>query len=99
VSLRLPPKEYATLCKSILQRDQWKCRSCGSRNSLHIHHIVFRSQQGPDEAWNLITICNSCHDGVHKDVKDGVYGLTITVTFVYDTIVVTMIRRPGWKPQ
>lgn len=95
---RLPEKEYATLCKSILQRDRYKCRSCGLRNNLHVHHIVFRSQQGPDEAWNLITICNGCHDGVHKDVKDGVYGLTITVTFVHDTTVVTMIRRPGWKP-
>src|ERR1039458_1702127 len=93
---RLPIEEYRALCKSILQRDCWKCRSCGSRNALHIHHIVFRSQGGPDEAWNLITLCSSCHHGVHQDVEDGQYGLTIEVL---QPGVVRMQRRPNWKPQ
>lgn len=98
MKLRLPEDEYRALCKSILRRDGWKCRSCFMRNNLHVHHIIFRSQQGPDEEWNLITLCNSCHDGVHKDVKDGVYGLVITVTLVHDSYWVKMVRRPGWKP-
>ncbi len=95
-SLRLSENEYRTLCKAILQRDGWKCRSCGMRNNLHVHHIQFRSQQGPDASWNLLTLCNSCHDGVHKDVKDGEYGLRI---WVHLDGSVWMQRRPGWKPQ
>jgi 5-methylcytosine-specific restriction endonuclease McrA len=93
---RLSAKEYSTLSKSILERDGWKCRSCFSRCALHVHHIVFRSQQGPDEASNLITLCSSCHDGVHKDVKHGQYGLVIEIV---QPGVVRMIRRPDWKPQ
>ena len=98
-TLRLSDNEYRTLCKAILQRDGWKCRSCGMRNSLHVHHIVFRSQQGPDEAWNLITLCNACHDGVHKDVKDGQYGLTLYIFGGSGTEGVCFVRRPGWRPR
>jgi 5-methylcytosine-specific restriction endonuclease McrA len=98
-NLRLPTEAYRALCKSILQRDCWKCRSCGSRNALHEHHIVFRSQQGPDEAWNLITLCSSCHDGIHKDVKDGEYGLTVVLQAPEGAnTVVKFIRRAGWRP-
>jgi 5-methylcytosine-specific restriction endonuclease McrA len=93
-TLKLPDKEYAALCRAILERDHWKCCSCGSRNALHVHHIWFRSHGGPDMLWNLITLCSSCHDGVHKDVKDGQYGLTIRS----DMNGFTFIRRPGWRP-
>lgn len=96
MNLRLPDAEYSALCKTILRRDGYKCRSCKSRNNLHVHHIVFRSQQGPDEAWNLIVLCNSCHDGVHKDVENGVYGLVLKFG-EHDTVL--FIRRPGWRPQ
>src|ERR1035438_7384002 len=96
MSLRLSLEEYRLLVKQVLGRDGWRCRSCGSRNSLHVHHIIFRSQQGTDETSNLITLCSSCHDGVHKDVKDGQYGLTIEVL---QPGVVRMQRRPGWRPR
>lgn len=96
MSLRLPEKEYKVLCKVILQRDAWKCRCCGSRNALHVHHIIFRSQQGPDTTWNLITLCSSCHDGVHVDVKlvlqsDGVV--------VNADLPVRFMRLDGWRPK
>ncbi len=91
---------YKALCKVVLQRDGFKCRSCGVRSALHVHHIIFRSQQGPDEAWNLLTLCNSCHDGAHKDVKDGEYGLVIRVNKELYPIdgAVQMKRRTGWRP-
>jgi 5-methylcytosine-specific restriction endonuclease McrA len=97
VKLRLPEDEYRALCKSILQRDRWKCRSCGMRNNLHVHHIVFRSQQGPDEAWNLITLCNACHSGIHVDAREGVMGLVIVVP-ADARFGVKFIRNWGWKP-
>jgi 5-methylcytosine-specific restriction endonuclease McrA len=94
-SLRLEPKEYALLVKQVLSRDGWKCRSCGMRSGLHVHHIVFRSQQGPDEMWNLLALCSACHDGVHKDVQDGEYGLTIETP---QNGVIRFRRAPWWRP-
>lgn len=75
--------EYRKLCASVLRRDGYKCRVCKSRNHLHCHHIIFRSQGGSDSTGNLITLCNKCHiDGVHKNhlkIKgDGDLGITIT---------------------
>ena len=66
MSLRLPLEEYKAVCRTVLDRDQWKCRRCGYRQSLHLHHIIFRSEMGVDESWNLITLCNTCHDAVHS---------------------------------
>jgi 5-methylcytosine-specific restriction endonuclease McrA len=96
MSLRLNEKEYAELYRAVLKRDHWRCRSCGMRSGLHCHHVVFRSQGGEDTKENLCTLCSSCHDGVHKDVKDGQYGLTIRINNVGDFV---FIRRPDWKPQ
>lgn len=50
-----------------MSRDGWKCRNsqCKFRENLHCHHIIFRSDEGPDESWNMITVCSTCHDAVH----------------------------------
>jgi hypothetical protein len=67
MSLRLEAEEYRALWMSVLERDGWRCRNprCGMRNNLHVHHIIFRSELGPDESWNLVTLCSDCHDAVH----------------------------------
>ena len=66
MSLRLPTEEYKALCRQVLDRDQWKCRKCGYRQNLHVHHIIFRSEMGEDVTWNLITLCSECHETVHR---------------------------------
>lgn len=68
MSQRLPNEEYKRLCRDVMERDGWKCRNplCGARNGLHIHHIIFRSEQGPDESWNLCVLCHKCHDALHR---------------------------------
>ena len=99
MSLRLPPKEYAKLCGEILGRDGFKCRNwnCGFRGNLHVHHIVFRSQGGDDTECNLLTLCSSCHDGVHKAIRTGEPGLTVTVDAT--TGEVTIKQASWWRPQ
>jgi hypothetical protein len=38
-----------------------------SRAAEHVHHVVYRSQGGPDDPWNLIGICSPHHlHGVHR---------------------------------
>lgn len=64
---------FANTKSFVLDRDFHTCRHCKgkSRNSrLEVHHIVFRSNGGSDEAENLITLCKTCHDKVHAgDIK------------------------------
>ena len=50
---------------NIKERDYYRCRACGYGQNLHVHHIIYRSHGGPDEPWNLITLCKRCHDTAH----------------------------------
>ena len=63
---RLDPESYGQLRKQILQRDGWRCQVCGSRKDLQVHHKQLRSQQGPDDDLNLITLCAGCHEALHR---------------------------------
>lgn len=66
--IKLDPISYKKLCVLVHQRDSWKCRVtyCGGRQGLHSHHIIYRSAGGDDAEWNLITVCNRCHDAIHN---------------------------------
>ncbi len=46
----------------IFERDGWRCKApgCTSRSGLNEHHIIFRSQQGGNDASNLLTMCILC---------------------------------------
>lgn len=38
---------------------------------IQVHHIIFLSEDGVDDGWNLITLCGHCHhEIVHKFKKD-----------------------------
>jgi len=56
---------------SVVRLDGSRCRCCGSgRNgALHVHHVMYRSQGGPHEQSNLITLCVDCHMVVHSDKR------------------------------
>jgi len=48
----------------ILERDEWKCMSCGDKeNTLHVHHIFYFPGKEPWDVHNgfLITLCEKCH--------------------------------------
>lgn len=52
----------------VLARDNYTCQCCHGKkkdSKLEAHHIIYRSQGGSDEAENLITLCHTCHKGVH----------------------------------
>lgn len=37
---------------------------------IQVHHILYLSEGGPDEGWNLITLCENCHHNLaHKSKK------------------------------
>jgi len=63
--LRLDSQAYARLHRAILQRDRWRCQSCGSTTKLEVHHISARSKLDDDKEENLITLCRTCHQAAH----------------------------------
>jgi hypothetical protein len=63
------------LRREVLRRDQYECTSCGwshidwNRSDprfLEIHHVQHHARGGRSEQENLITLCNVCHDEVHR---------------------------------
>jgi hypothetical protein len=102
--LVLPYAAYKALCVSVYKRDGWKCRSCKTRNNLHAHHIIYRSAQGDDADWNLITLCSDfdaggCHEAEHR----GDLVILAASGNPHDQVnangPVKFQRRNGWKPQ
>ena len=52
----------------VLNRDGYNCQYCKGKHKdskLEVHHIIFRSKGGSDEAENLITLCHTCHKALH----------------------------------
>ena len=64
--IRLAPEDYHELCEKVLERDRWRCQSCGSTKNPHVHHLQFRSRSGDDDETNLITLCHKCHRDAHR---------------------------------
>jgi 5-methylcytosine-specific restriction endonuclease McrA len=64
-------EHYHELRQEILQRDGWRCQSCGRSEELQVHHINARSRLGQDTEENLITLCGACHARVHGNVDSG----------------------------
>ncbi|MBO0796563.1 MAG: HNH endonuclease, partial [Ktedonobacteraceae bacterium] len=59
---------YANTKAYVLARDSYTCQHCQGKSKeqrLEVHHLVFRSQHGSDEAGNLLTLCKTCHESLH----------------------------------
>ena len=68
--LKLEPEAYCQLCHEVLERDGWRCQSCGQIGDLQVHHILPRSRLGDDTAENLIALCVICHQKAHRLQQD-----------------------------
>lgn len=73
----------------ILQRDEFKCRSCKDKDStLHVHHVKYDSGCDPWDYDNddLITLCESCHEMWHIIDKHYDWSLVSLVSNLYDEL-------------
>ncbi|HAK72362.1 MAG TPA: HNH endonuclease, partial [Sporomusaceae bacterium] len=60
----------------VLERDNFKCVECGwdrtmfsredPRRMLELHHKQQHKDRGENTVENLMTLCNVCHDNVHR---------------------------------
>ena len=62
----LDPQSYKELHREVLERDGWRCQSCGTMANLEVHHRKFRSKGGSDIEENLVTLCAACHETIHR---------------------------------
>jgi 5-methylcytosine-specific restriction endonuclease McrA len=65
--LKLDSESYRELHQRVLERDGWRCQACGRMQHLQVHHLKFRSHSGSDVEQNLVTLCDDCHEQVHRN--------------------------------
>ena len=54
----------------VMQRDNCRCRLCGTSLNLHLHHIDGRGKDLTNDINNCIMLCRHCHlEVVHKNQK------------------------------
>lgn len=65
----------------IIKRDRYRCRACGRSPSenvdieLEVHHIRPWGEGGLTEEENLITLCATCHNGLHPHFEPDLFNL------------------------
>lgn len=62
---------FANTKAYVLTRDGYECQHCKGKSKdqrLEVHHLIYRSQNGSDEESNLLTLCKTCHDGLHAGI-------------------------------
>jgi hypothetical protein len=67
VKYRNYPKEFFTIRRWIIERDNETCQICGKDASRkgHIHHIDGNTKHNTED--NLILVCASCHIKIHSN--------------------------------
>ena len=69
-----------SLALGIFRRDEWRCKKCGGRERLGIHHkghlknpvSRWLRSKGRSNAMNaLVVTCAGCHDAIHEEDRSG----------------------------
>lgn len=84
----------------VLNRDSYTCQHCKGKSTdpkLHCHHIIFKSKNGTNTPENLITLCNTCHDALHRGEINlsNIKSKTKHATEV--GIIKSQIKKSGWN--
>ena len=63
---RGPQYGFENVKEYVRCRDGYRCRKCGSKTHLEVHHIVQRKDGGSNIPDNLVTLCHDCHAALHR---------------------------------
>lgn len=61
-------KNYFKAHPNLSNADNIPCEACGAI-AVDVHHIIFKSHGGGNEADNLIALCRTCHSKAHSNKK------------------------------
>lgn len=62
-----PDNKWLETRATVIALDGGRCRVCGTKQNLHVHHIHYRSEGGKDDLDNLITLCVDHHELIHSN--------------------------------
>lgn len=64
---RGPNYGYGNSKAACFNRDNYTCQYCKTKKgTMNAHHIIYRRNGGSDDLENLITLCENCHETLHK---------------------------------
>ena len=62
-------RQWLATRKRVLDRDNWRCRTCGRPGVLEVHHFKTLAEGGAAfDMANLRALCRSCHFKAHRPV-------------------------------
>ncbi len=69
-------KDWGVICRSIRERDSFRCQHCGvpeTESLHHVHHIIpfrrFTTTEEGNQPDNLVTLCSRCHHLAEQNVQ------------------------------
>lgn len=65
----------------MLNRDNWRCQSCGHFKNLEVHHKKARSQGGDDYELNLITLLNAIRQYINANKQEAMEDICVQAPF------------------
>jgi len=64
--------EWQAIQSQVRSRAGWRCRACGRRGRLDVHHVIKRSRGGSDfDLDRLVALCRACHDQTDAPLAAG----------------------------
>lgn len=62
--------EWKSLVLERARIDGFRCQCCGCvgtmNNKLQCHHLTYKNMYHEDVATDLVTVCDTCHRGIHR---------------------------------
>jgi len=79
----LSTEEWQVKRRTILRRDENRCRNCGGQVELQVHHRQYQKDKTSGEfnkPWEyndryLITLCQACHKNGHKNFTIPIFNI------------------------
>lgn len=61
---------WQTLREARMKKDNQRCVQCGKAHPLQVHHRRYPPAWGLEKIEDLVTLCDSCHAGIHDKKED-----------------------------
>jgi len=66
----LKTPRWKSIRAQVLQRDSGTCKGCGEQPATQVHHLTYKHVRN-EFLWELISVCDTCHDRIHRPSPNG----------------------------